>query len=70
VALDELQPSHHCPSSTDLYQGGALDLLEGGKSNYAGWRANSPAEVSECNCVCLSLCAGKNRTYYSIVTYY
>jgi len=29
--------------------------------------ANSPAEGSECNCVCMSLCAGKNRLWFSFL---
>jgi hypothetical protein len=51
-----------------LYQGAALDDLEAGaKNNYAGWMANSPAEGSECNCVCLSQCAGENRLWFSFL---
>ena len=51
-----------------LYQGGALDDLEAeAKTNYPGWMANSPAEGSECNCVCMSQCAGENRLWFSFL---
>jgi hypothetical protein len=53
---------------SNLYQGGALDdLTEGDKNNYAGWMANSPPPGSACNCVCMSLCAGKARLWFSFL---
>ena len=48
-------------------KGGLDDLEAEAKTNYPGWMANSPAEGSECNCVCMSQCAGENRLWFSFL---